>query len=542
MRNNQPVTNNEYVLRDEAAIISRTNHKGVITECNDEFVEISGYTLDELIGQAHNLIRHPDIPPAAFKDLWDTLKRGRPWVGIVKNRRKNGDFYWVKATVAPLPDGSGYSSVRIKPTRDEIQQAEALYRRINNGENIRLKEGAVVKTGFAAVADYFNRVSIANGILASALLASLFFIALPAIAHFFPTAQLALWTTSLLGCVTVAVSARLNIKSLGQRLRVAEDAVTSIATGDLIKPLPPAGNDEISNLIVKVAIMRNALHELIAAVRQNVEALYRSSSHLTHSADDTAQVSIEQSSAAAGMAAAIEQLSESVDVVEGNSRRALAITQDSAARSKQGGDIILAASQEMQNIAAAVKSTAETISGLKDTSHNISGIANVINEIADQTNLLALNAAIEAARAGEAGRGFAVVADEVRSLSERTAQSTQQISRMIAEIQAETDRAAREMNNSVERVNHGVDLANQAGVSISEISEGSRQIASAVDEISHELHEQATAAREIALKVEQIATSAENNSASAAHTADSAKGLQSISGHLQTLASRFRIS
>jgi aerotaxis receptor len=541
VRNNQPVTRHEYVLKDGAAIISRTDSRGIITDCNEEFVEISGFTLGETLGQPHNMVRHPDMPPAAFKDLWQTLKRGRPWVGFVKNRRKNGDFYWVRASVAPLPDGNGYSSVRTKPSREQVEQAEALYRRMNNGEDIRLHEGEVVSRGFSLVT-FLRSISISSGIWATSLFACAQFVAMSIFSHHIPLSMEALWTITMLGCIAMLTGAWLNVGHLRNRLLIAEEAVGAIAEGDLTRPIPSAGEDELGNLIVKIAIMRNALHELIAAVRQNVETLHRSSTELSHSAADSAQVSIRQSEAAASMAAAIEQLSVSVDVVESNSRRALGITQASAQRSQEGGKIILTATGEMENIATAVKSTADTIRALETISNNISGIAGVINEIAEQTNLLALNAAIEAARAGDAGRGFAVVADEVRKLSERTAQSTQEISSMITEIQNGTSLAVREMDAGVTRVNHGVELAGQAGEAIAAISDGAEQIATDVNEISHALHEQASAARDIARKVEEIALGAETNSASAGHTATSAQELQAISQRLQSLASRFRIA
>jgi PAS domain S-box-containing protein len=159
MKINQPVTQHEYELPDGATIISRTNKKGVISWCNDLFAEVSGFAREELIKQNHNIVRHPDMPTLIFADLWRTLQAGRSWTGIVKNRRKNGDFYWVRAMVTPVPDGSGYTSVRIKPTRQDIQNAESLYRRIHAGEKITLREGKVVQH---SVSNFINRVSLST--------------------------------------------------------------------------------------------------------------------------------------------------------------------------------------------------------------------------------------------------------------------------------------------------------------------------------------------------------------------------------------------
>jgi methyl-accepting chemotaxis protein len=291
-----------------------------------------------------------------------------------------------------------------------------------------------------------------------------------------------------------------------------------------------------------MAVMRNSLHELIAAIRQNVESLAHASQALTQSARTGADASGAQSAAATSMAAAVEQLSVSVDMVETNAGDAHAITQDSAQRSTEGGQIIHEAASEMERIASAVDTTAGSIKELEDYSQQISSIVDVIRDIADQTNLLALNAAIEAARAGEQGRGFAVVSDEVRKLAERTNKSTQEIAEMIAKIQGGTQRAAAEMEAGVQRVQEGVRLARQAGSSIAGIREGSDKVTRAVQEISHALKEQGSAARDIAQKVEQIAQAAEANSSSSAETASSAQSLHRLSQELEVLTTRFRIS
>ena len=137
MKTNLPVTNNEIPFPDGAVLVSKTDMKGMITYANADFVKISGYTREELVGSNHNMVRHPDMPPVAFEDLWDTVKTGKPWSGIVKNRAKNGDYYWVNAVVSPLTSGgnvTGFVSVRNRPTREEIAAASDLYQRINEGK------------------------------------------------------------------------------------------------------------------------------------------------------------------------------------------------------------------------------------------------------------------------------------------------------------------------------------------------------------------------------------------------------------------------
>ena len=149
MRINQPVSTVEVELRDNQSIASKTDLGGRITHVNQEFLEISGFTAEELIGQPHNIVRHPDMPKEAFEDLWVALKAGRPWTGVVKNRCKNGDFYWVKANATPIREGGqvvGYMSVRTRPSRAEITAADAAYREFREGRagHLRIRDGVVV--------------------------------------------------------------------------------------------------------------------------------------------------------------------------------------------------------------------------------------------------------------------------------------------------------------------------------------------------------------------------------------------------------------
>lgn len=345
-----------------------------------------------------------------------------------------------------------------------------------------------------------------------------------------------------LGCVLVLLLAVPTINRIYRSLREAGEAAAAIAAGNLSHPMPPASNDEVGELVAKISIMRDNLRELIAAVHQNVEGVTQAASELSSAANGRAQAGESQSAAASGMAAAIEELSVSINQVEKNSQEAHNVTLASGRQSEEGGRIIHDAADEMRLIADTVNGTADTLRELEDLSGQISSIVKVIKEIADQTNLLALNAAIEAARAGEQGRGFAVVADEVRKLAERTANSTQEITGMINKIQQGTQRAVQEVEASVQRVNEGVELANKAGNSVTAIRTGSEQVTRAVDEITLALKEQVSTARDISRKVEQIAQGAEENSSTVTQTASSASRLESLAWQLSGLAGKFRIA
>ncbi|MGP9468563.1 PAS domain-containing protein, partial [Halomonas sp. TP35] len=166
MRNNQPVTQREYVLDEEAVLISRSDLKGRVTFANSTFVEVSGYTRDELLGAPHNLLRHPDMPEAAYADFWKTIQSGATWQGVVKNRRKNGDYYWVNATVAPLRDGDkvvGYTSVRRKVAPETVALAAPVYaemREKGRAKRYTLVQGALRRKGVIGLWSRFSLVSL----------------------------------------------------------------------------------------------------------------------------------------------------------------------------------------------------------------------------------------------------------------------------------------------------------------------------------------------------------------------------------------------
>lgn len=167
-----PVTNNEYLLPDGVMQVTSTDMNGVITFCERNFIEASGYLEKELLGQPHNLVRHPDMPVEVFQDMWTQLKSGKAWTGVVKNRRKNGDYYWILANMTPLHEGgavTGYMSVRSKPSREQITAAETDYRHLREGlaKGMRIESGKIVREhAFSAVRRQLNRLSVGQRLMA----------------------------------------------------------------------------------------------------------------------------------------------------------------------------------------------------------------------------------------------------------------------------------------------------------------------------------------------------------------------------------------
>ena len=326
-----------------------------------------------------------------------------------------------------------------------------------------------------------------------------------------------------------------------KQLSAAQTAVTSVSNFDLTQSIPVGGQDEISALLSALSEMQVRLRDVVMQVRDGATSLEQMSGDLAGASANVARASEQQASSASGMASSMEQLSVSIDQMREHATDSNDLAVRSGDASREGSAITRSAAQEMAAIADGARQSATIVADLGGLSAEISGIVNVIKEIADQTNLLALNAAIEAARAGEQGRGFAVVADEVRKLAERTSSSTQQIGDMISRIQSGTQRAVQAMESGVSRANEGEELARRAGESIDQIEQRTSEVVRAVKEIQLALSEQSAAAKDVAVRVEQIAQMTETNSNASSQTSNNANQVSGLAGRLNELVAGFRV-
>jgi methyl-accepting chemotaxis protein len=314
-----------------------------------------------------------------------------------------------------------------------------------------------------------------------------------------------------------------------------------VARKDFSVQLDAQGGDEIATAARSfnqlVAMLRTMLQEL----NQDVHHLDDTAAELASAIGQSSRSSSATSQSASAMAAAVEQMSVGLDQMRDNTHTAQDIVGASTQHSEDGGRVIGAAVADMHKISTAVQQVADVISTLGEQTTRISTIVNVIREVADQTNLLALNAAIEAARAGEQGRGFAVVADEVRKLAERTAAATGEIATMIAAIQGSAQTAVGRMSEAVKEANVGAQLAGDAGNSINAIRDGATRVAAAFQDIANAIAEQSSAGQLIAQQVEQVARASDENSDAVSHTADAAHTLETLSHEMRRRIDQFKV-
>ncbi|WP_374403504.1 methyl-accepting chemotaxis protein [Niveibacterium sp.] len=514
MRSNLPITQVETILPDGVFIYSRTDLKGRITEANRAFAEISGYEPEAMLGEPHNLIRHPDMPPAAFADMWQNLKAGRPWKGVVKNRRSDGGFYWVVANVSPVREHGqivGYQSVRTRPSKAQIAAAETAYRRLREGDrSIYVKDGRVRRKHGRLRAGLLAHETRVAGFVVLALLMSLLAVA----GALLPQAALTGATLVAAGLTVLAGLYLLGAHLPHTRRRL--DSIQSfleaaLSTGELTASLSPECDDRIGRITAQLDTLLSATRATLQIVQDATREVGESTHQLHGSVERLHGAAAEQSAITSSAASGVEEMTVSISEVALHANDTHAVAQNAGSAAEQGVAVSLQAGETIQGLAEAISNSTETVGQLGRRMTEVGRVAGVIKEIAEQTNLLALNAAIEAARAGEQGRGFAVVADEVRKLAERTASATREIDAMITRIHAEADEAVSGMQHSVEQVSASVALVDDAERALARINAEMGATLKRVGEISLSSQEQASAMNALAQSLENVARLTEEN-------------------------------
>ena len=508
MRLNQPVNGNEFQLSNTETIVSTTDLQGNITYANPYFIFVSGFTEDELIGAPQNILRHPDMPVEAFADLWATIKSGKAWTGMVKNRCKNGDFYWVMANVTPVMENGqaiGYMSVRTKPSREQVEATARLYADIKAGNPNRLAidQGQAVRTGLLASLRYLGQLSLSQRIaLNLGFLLCVFALVLAdslsagAIGRLLPGA----WLVALNGVALVSTIYFWYAlqRAVVQPIRQALHASQTMAGGDLTQDIVTSRKDDVGQLLRSLRQLRINLHSVVRDVRSNFDAIGTATAEIASGNMDLSGRTESQAAALEQTASSMEELASTVQQNTGNALQANKMASEASAVAGKGGAVVAQVVSTMTEISAA--------------SARIVDIIGIIEGIAFQTNILALNAAVEAARAGEQGRGFAVVASEVRSLAQRSATAAQEIKHLIAV--------------SVGKVDAGTVLAQHAGVTMHEIIASVGAVSTIMEEISSASREQSAGISQVNDAVTQMDEVTQQNAALVEQAAAAALSLQ----------------
>jgi len=534
VKKNLPVTQQEKPFIKGKYIVSKTDLKGSITYANDAFIEMSGFTYEELLGKNHNIVRHPDVPPQAFADLWENLKEGRPWRGIVKNRAKNGDHYWVDALVVPVRKDNqtiGYMSVRTEATRQQIAAAEPLYRALNASGKSIPRPSAWCKVTLRT-----KMFSLALGLILLQALSAVsgFFdgeLTLPAFVH------------PVLAFLSIVIGMSLIVMQNGifKALGAATQDLDCIAQGNLAERIDNTRLDEVGQIYDALITMQSHLKVMLAEISEVTEAVGRSSGRLEDKMAAVGRQSASQSGAANEIAAAISEMTASIENVASDAR-------DSADSTETSRGLLARATHQMEQsreasqlVVATVSQASTTMLELFKSIYQIGTITQAIQEIAGQTNLIALNAAIEAARAGEQGRGFAVVADEVRKLAERTRQQTDEITKTVQVIQQATQITVTTMEEAGGQVGKADAQILGAEESLDTVVQQGAKIYNMAHHMVTATTEESSAIQEIARQINNIAGVIEENLSHLVEAEESTTQLKETAEQLGRLVAYFRI-
>lgn len=459
MKRNTPVTQKEHLLNDGATLMSTTNTQSHITYANSAFIAASGFEEGELVGEPHNIIRHPDMPPAAFADMWFTIQRGESWTGLVKNRRQNGDHYWVRANVTPVyqqEKRTGYISVRNIPPREEIDASEKLYAQINNKKlkGYRFYKGVLVRRGPLSLLSLLKWLSICQRInltlgIVALLIAALSIIQPPALVFSVATLMLFLLAGIFLQ------------RQVSYPIKLILTQMQKVVSGRRADYFHFNRVDEVGMLLRLVNQSGLNLNSLVGDVTTQLDGIRKISQRISEEGESLQLRTEETAADLHQTAAAVEEIASAVKQTAETASEAMIRADETSSNAMSSGSVM--------------KQTITMMQSVSRDNRQIVDIIALIDSIAFQTNILALNAAVEAARAGEAGRGFAVVAAEVRNLAQHSASAAKEIKTLIEQNVANVSNGVKMVENTESHLTTMIDNVLQMSTMIKEIGTATQE-------------------------------------------------------------------
>ena len=502
MRTNLPVTQREYAFPAGQTLVSTTDVKGRILYMNPVFIEVSGYSREELLGQPHNLIRHPDMPEEAFRDMWATIQAGLPWSAAVKNRRKNGDHYWVMANVTALLDGDqivGFMSVRTEASRTQIQDAETLYATMRAEKAAgtlqhTLHNGELRRSGIGGSLSRLMHLDPPRQLTLLAVLTTAAGAGSAALVDVVGGGWLGLGLGLGAGLTVALLSSwraqHLTLAPL-ERLHAFSNR---LAAGDLTRRFEVRHRGIIGRCERSLNQLSVNLMAIVSDARAGVESLRGTASEL-------AQGNHDLSARTESQASSLEETASSMEQITGTVRQSAEAARGVAEFARSATDVTSRSAEEVHRVTS-------TMTGISQASTRIQEIIQVIDGIAFQTNILALNAAVEAARAGEQGRGFAVVASEVRSLAQRTSTAAREVKQLIEESGNQVQIGARQTAEAGKTMDSALEAVQRMSALVVEINTGASEQLSGISQVNEAVSHMDALTQQNAALVEELAAAA----------------------------------
>lgn len=500
MTSQAPLTGSERTISQSGVLISSSDMEGKVTYCNEQLYDFTGYSEAEIIGQLQMKLGAGGVPPSVFSELYGSLQAGQAYVAILKNRCRNGDHYWADVYFTPKYDGNklaGIDSIRTRPNPECVERAKKIYPKLAAQDASKAKQKR--HHPWAGLGLHSKL-----GCIMTVLLAAVF----GALTLFMPQ----YFTVLGVGFAVTLLGTWCGIWYFTSGLRNLAHHSSTVIDNKLATLIYTGRQDEVGQLQLTIQVLQAKLKTALGRVGDAADELVSQASRAEQATRSTQAEVSRQEQDIDQIAVAMDEMTSTVSGIARNTTDASAGASEANQVAAEGRSHVQRTSEQIATLADNVRQATQVIESLEKDSNEISAVLTVIRNIAEQTNLLALNAAIEAARAGEQGRGFAVVADEVRSLAGRTQGSIGDIEQTIERLQSTTRKAVEVMAESATLANNGVEQTRISEASLEQITQQISLMSDLNMMVASAAEEQSCVSNEITEKVHLISQSAESTS------------------------------